>query len=113
MPLGADTSNWYYWQGTCLFVHILIQPRASRDQITGVMTCPGPAGAEEQFLKVRLTAPPLEGRANNYLIKFLARCFKVPAQQVIITQGEHGRKKWVRIETPTNLSLLNESRSGK
>ncbi|WP_148337454.1 DUF167 family protein [Aquicella siphonis] len=108
--MAAEASPWHYWRGSSLFIHVFIQPRASRDQITGLMTCPGPAGTEENCLKVRITAPPLEGRANKYLIKFLARCFKVPVQQVIILQGEHGRKKWVRIDTPTDLSMLNESR---
>ncbi len=99
MPGNTKQASWYYWRDKSLFLHIYLQPRASSDQIIGL---------HDDCLKIRLTAPPLEGRANKYLLKFLARCFKVPEQRIIITQGEHSRKKWVCIESPVDLSMLEQ-----
>ena len=82
---------WFYWREKSLHLHIHLQPRASTDKIVGTY---------DDCLKIRLTAPPLEGRANKYLLKFLAKCFKVPESRVIITHGEHSRKKWVKIDDP-------------
>lgn len=92
---------WFYWREKTLFVHVYLQPRASKDEIVGV---------HDDCLKIRLTAPPLEGRANKYLTKFLARCFHVSEASVTIKQGEHSRKKWVQIENPVEVGILNESR---
>lgn len=96
--------EWFYWRDESLFLHIYLQPRASSDKVIGI---------HDDCLKIRLTAPPIEGRANAYLIKFLAKCFKVPEQRVNITQGEQSRKKWVRIDSPVNLSILNENSISK
>lgn len=93
-------AGWFYWKETTLFLRIYLQPRASADSIVG---------QHGDCLKIRLTAPPLEGRANQHLIKFLARCFKVPEQRVIIIRGEQSRNKLVKIDTPKDVSLLNES----
>lgn len=88
---------WFYWKETTLFLHIYLQPRASSNKIVGL---------HDDCLKIRITAPPIEGRANQYLIKFLAQHFQVTEAQVTITQGEQGRKKWVKIENPKNVELL-------
>ena len=90
--------QWFYWREKSLFLHIYLQPRASADKIVGL---------HGDCLKIRLTAPPLEGRANKYLLKFLATCFRVPEQQVTLIQGEQSRKKWVRIDSPNDLSMIN------
>ena len=97
-------AKFFYWQEQSLFLHIQLQPRASCDEIVG---------EHGDYLKVRITAPALEGRANKHLIKFLAKCFKVPQQQVIIEKGEQSRIKLVRIDSPVNLGSLDESRFRK
>lgn len=94
-------AKWCHWQGTTLFLHIQLQPRASRDEIVG------PHG---DYLKIRITAPPLEGRANKHLTKFLAICFAVSPQQITIEKGEQSRIKLVRITAPNNLECIDESR---
>lgn len=91
---------WFYWQQTSLYIHIYLQPGASTDKIVGL---------HDDCLKIRLTAPPTEGRANKYLVTFLAHCFDVSEQQVTITAGQQSRKKWVKITKPHNLSILDES----
>lgn len=90
-------ANWYYWQETSLFLHVQLQPRASRDEIVG------PHG---DYLKIRITTPPLEGRANKHLIKFLAKRFDVPQQQVSIERGEQSRIKLIKIIAPNNLECI-------
>lgn len=48
-------------------------------------------------LKVRLAAPPVEGKANEALVAFLADRFEVPKRNVAIVSGEHSREKRVEI----------------
>ncbi|MCG7585529.1 DUF167 family protein YggU [Photobacterium sp. OFAV2-7] len=86
MSLNAITRN-----GDDLVIRLYIQPKASRDQIVGLH------GDE---LKVAITAPPVDGKANAHLTKYLAKQFRVAKGQVVIEKGELGRHKQVRIETP-------------
>lgn len=90
-------ANWYHWQEANLFLHIQLQPRASRDEIVG------PHG---DYLKIRITTPPLEGRANKHLIKFLAESFGVAQQHVSIERGEHSKIKLIKIIAPKNLQSI-------
>ena len=87
-------SEWYRWEGDDLILSIHTQPRASKDELVG------PHG---DSLKVRITAPPLEGRANAHLVQFLAKVFGVPKSQVSFLSGETGRAKRLRIHAPKKL----------
>jgi uncharacterized protein len=91
--------KWFYWKGKTLHLHVYLQPRAKNDGIVGI---------HDDCIKIRITAPPIEGRANLYLTKLLARYFKVPEQRVIISQGDHSRKKWLTIDNPADLSLFEQ-----
>ncbi len=88
------SAGWYVWQGTALVLDIRVQPRASRNEIAGVIG---------EQLKVRLTAPPVDGKANLALLKFLAQCCGVPRGQVTLLSGDAGRNKRVRIDKPRQL----------
>jgi uncharacterized protein (TIGR00251 family) len=68
---------------------VRLQPRAARDEIVGER-----AGA----LLVRLTAPPIEGRANEALCRLLARRLGVPPTRVTLLRGAKSRDKVIRIE---------------
>ena len=68
---------------------VRVQPRASRSEIVGV---------HGDALKIRLTAPPVEGAANHALLKFLAETFAVAQRAIKILAGEHSRSKIVEIE---------------
>ena len=81
-------------EGGLLKLDLLIQPKASRDQIQGLH------GDE---LKVAITAPPVDGQANSHLIKYLAKQFKVAKGQIQIVRGELGRHKSVTIQEPKQL----------
>jgi uncharacterized protein (TIGR00251 family) len=67
---------------------IRVQPRAKRNAISGTL---GDA------LKVALTAPPVEGRANQGCIEFLAEILGVPRSSVTIAAGQSSRSKVVRV----------------
>ena len=67
---------------------VRVTPRAARDEV---------AGSEGGVLRVRLRAPPVEGRANEALRRLLARRLGVTPRQVTIVAGETARTKRVRI----------------
>jgi len=67
---------------------IKVHPRAKKNAITGEL---GDA------LKVALTAPPLEGRANEACIDFFAKILRVPRSSVSIAAGQSGRNKIIRV----------------
>ncbi|SDK11400.1 hypothetical protein SAMN04488540_11932 [Ferrimonas sediminum] len=81
-------------QADGLLLNLYIQPKASRDQWVGVH------GDE---LKVAITAPPVDGKANAHLTKFLAKQFKVAKGQVQIRKGELGRHKQIQIDSPRQI----------
>jgi uncharacterized protein (TIGR00251 family) len=74
-------------RGTVTFA-VRLQPRASRDGIAGVM-----GGA----LKIRLCAPPVDNRANEALVEFLAGLLKTSKSAVRIRSGEQSRNKRVEV----------------
>jgi uncharacterized protein (TIGR00251 family) len=67
---------------------IKIHPRARKNAVTGEL---GDA------LKLSLTAPPVEGRANEACIEFLANLLKVPRSSVTIASGQTSRRKVIRV----------------
>ncbi|MEB6380367.1 DUF167 family protein YggU [Leclercia adecarboxylata] len=77
-----------------LVLRLYIQPKASRDTITGLH------GDE---IKVAITAPPVDGQANAHLVKYLAKQFRVAKSQVLIEKGELGRHKQVKILNPQQI----------
>ncbi|MEJ2760476.1 MAG: DUF167 family protein [Gammaproteobacteria bacterium] len=82
------------WQGQDLTLALQVQPRAARDEVTG---------RHGDRIRVRLTAPPLEGKANAALIEFLAEVFDVPKRSVTITAGHTSRRKTVVIHAPQRI----------
>lgn len=69
-------------------VSVRVAPRASRDAIVGV---------HDGALKVALTAPPVEGAANEALVRLLAKALGVPKGAVRLVQGERSRDKVLEI----------------
>ncbi|MCK6263049.1 DUF167 family protein YggU [Vibrio sp. ZSDE26] len=92
MPLAAckDLAAWK--DGHDIVLRLYIQPKASRDKIVGVH------GNE---LKIAITAPPVDGKANAHLTKFLSKQFKVAKGLIDIEKGELGRHKQIRVQSPT------------
>lgn len=73
-------------ESVTVMVHVM--PRASRAGVAGLL---GDA------VRIRLTAPPLENRANEALVRFLSATLSVPRSSVEIVAGKRGRKKVVRV----------------
>lgn len=71
-----------------LTLRVRVQPRASKDALSG---------EREGALVVRLTAPPVEGAANEALARFLGRTLGVPPSAVRVVTGTTGRNKVVSV----------------
>jgi uncharacterized protein (TIGR00251 family) len=67
---------------------VRIHPRAKRNAVSGTL---GDA------LKISLTAPPVEGRANDACMEFLADLLHVPRASIVIAAGEASRNKLIRV----------------
>lgn len=67
-------------------VHLFIQPKSSKNEIVG------PHNGE---IKIKITAPPIDGRANEGLVEFLSDFFDIPKRNVILVKGDTGRHKTV------------------
>jgi uncharacterized protein (TIGR00251 family) len=80
---------WYRRDGDSITLTLHIQPGAKRSEV---------AGLHGDALKVRLAAPPIEGRANEALLRFIADSFDVPLRQVELLRGAQSRQKMVRVE---------------
>ena len=71
-------------------VHVI--PKSPRDAIAGMVT----DAAGKEWLKVRLTAAPKDGKANKALLKLLAKEWKCPPSSLLIVKGETSRHKYIR-----------------
>ena len=80
---------WYRRNGDVITLTLHVQPGAKRSEI---------AGLHGDALKIRLAAPPVEGRANEALLKLMGDLFDVPVRQVELKQGGQSRHKVVAIE---------------
>lgn len=91
------------YEGEDLLLRLVLQPKSSRDQFVGIL------GDE---LKIAITAPPVDGKANAHLIKFLSKQFKVAKGAISIEKGLLSRHKRVRICSPKKMpeffNSLNE-----
>jgi uncharacterized protein (TIGR00251 family) len=72
----------------CVRFAVRVQPRASATEL---------AGLHGDALKIRLTAPPVHGAANDALVIFLAKLFSVARTDVRILAGESARSKLIEI----------------
>ena len=79
-------------------IKVYLQPKASRNEI---------AGTYRDGIKIRITAPPIEGKANEALLRFLATSLDLPPSQVEILKGHHSREKLLRLAN-VDLSLVTQ-----
>src|SRR5437762_2342277 len=84
-------------QEAAVIISVRLQPRASKNEIAGVM---------DGALKVRLRAPALEDRANEALCAYLAELLKTPKAAVRILSGHHSRSKRVEVRGVTQQQVL-------
>ena len=68
---------------------VRVQPRSSKTEISGI---------QDGILRVRLTAPPVDGAANKQCIELLSRKMKVPKRFIIIASGVSARRKRLKVQ---------------
>ena len=86
---------WCREDGDSLVLLLHVQPGAKRTEIAGLR-----GEAADARVRVRLAAPPVDGKANAELLRFLAAAFGVPLRAVTLARGETSRQKTVRIARP-------------
>jgi uncharacterized protein (TIGR00251 family) len=79
-----------------VILKIYLQPKASKNEILGPY---------RDGIKVRVTAAPVEGRANQVLLKFLAKEFGVTPSSLEIVKGHRSREKLIRIAASLDQEL--------
>jgi uncharacterized protein (TIGR00251 family) len=79
-------------------LRVRVQPRASREAILGW---------RQDALRLAVTAPPVEGEANEAVRRLLARALRVAPSAVSVIRGERGRDKVVRIEGLTGVEVFS------
>jgi uncharacterized protein (TIGR00251 family) len=85
----------YRRQGAVWLLDVLVQPRAARTEL---------AGLHDGRLKLRLTAPPVDGAANAALVEFLADRLGLPRSAISVASGDSGRRKTVSIQAGDELA---------
>ena len=83
--------------GPSATVSVRVVPRSSNE---------GVAGFEEGVVRIRLNAPPVEGQANEALIRFLAKALGVPKSRIALVAGEKGRNKILRVDGISREALM-------
>lgn len=84
--------------GDWLTFAVRLQPRSSRNEIAGLL---------DGALKIRLTAPPVEDKANEQLVEFLARQLDIARSQVSLVSGRRAKNKRVAIRGLSEPELRN------
>ena len=82
------SAPWLGSDGDDLVLTLHIQPGAKKTEV---------AGRHGEALKIRLAAPPVDGKANDCLIAYLAERLGVPKSRVVLISGETSRRKRVRL----------------
>lgn len=89
---------WHSVDGGDTTLRVVVQPGARKTEVTG------PHGDE---LKIRVAAPPREGKANKELVRFLAETLGVAKRDVTIVRGETSRHKVLRVGGHPDMSALS------
>ena len=87
---------------TGLRIAVRVQPRSARNRVVG---------RHGDALKLQVTAPPVEGAANQAVIELLAEWIGVPRRQVRIVQGETARDKVVEVASSDPAALAERVRT--
>lgn len=81
----------FYFEKSDLILNVRVTTRASRNEIQRI----------DDFVRIRINTPPVDGKANQHLIKFLGKTFGVPPSSIILERGETNREKRFRLPNPT------------
>jgi len=88
---------------SAILVRVHAQPRAARNAVAGI---------HDGALKLRITAPPVEGKANALIVEILAKMFRVPKTAVSLVSGPQSKHKRFRIagiDLPAALATVGKA----
>lgn len=83
-------------------LEIYVQPRSSRNKWCGV---------HQEGVKLKVAAPPVDGKANKAVKAFLAELFEVKPNTVVLASGEHARKKTFYFTSLSEEALIERLQS--
>jgi uncharacterized protein (TIGR00251 family) len=78
---------------------VYLQPKSSKNEVVGPY---------RDGIKVKVTAPPIEGKANEFLIRFLAKEFGISPSSIEMIKGQHTREKILKISGDVDQELLKK-----
>jgi uncharacterized protein len=81
-------ADWLKARGENILISVRVQPGASKNSVTGI---------KEDTLNIKLCSPPVDGRANDSLISFVAKSLDVSRSSIQIIQGTKNRKKLLEV----------------
>ncbi|MEE8233338.1 MAG: DUF167 family protein [Gammaproteobacteria bacterium] len=96
--------HWYRWQDDTLLLQLHVQTLTHHDEFKGLL---------DDRLCLRIKVPPVDGKANQYLLALLAKEFKVSKSRMKLIKGAHYRNKCVAIHSPAALPDWFLKLSGK
>jgi uncharacterized protein (TIGR00251 family) len=82
-----------------IVLKVYLQPRSPKNEIVGPY---------RDGIKVKVTSPPVEGKANQELLRFLSKVWRIPQSHIEIIRGHHAREKILRISGEKDLDLLRK-----
>ena len=82
-----------------IVLKVYLQPRSPKNEIVGPY---------RDGIKVKLTAPPMEEKANEALLRFLAKEWDVPLSHIEIIKGHHFREKTLKITGASHLEFIKQ-----
>ena len=96
-PRNSTGDSFFAWDGDTLVVNVLGKPSASKDAIGK------PKGTQ---LKISVTAAPLNGKATDHMVRFLAPLFGVAVADIEVVFGQENVNKQLRIKAPKKLPAV-------
>jgi len=90
---------WCSQHGDTVRLSVQVLPNAKKTEVVGLI---------EDALKIRLKAQPIEGQANEELIRFIATQIKLPKKQISVIRGLTSRQKTIEIKTQQECEVVRK-----
>lgn len=94
-----DLKSCYQIKDNSFFISVLIQPNSKKSEIQGI---------HDQKLKIRISSPPVDGKANEEVIRFFAKLLGIKKNQIEILKGHTDKNKLIKISEITEAHFLEK-----